>query len=238
MKTGCENCNLHRKGFFCGQDHQVLSDVLQNKIEKKFKRGQVILLEGQPARGLYCIKGGKIKIIKKFNDGKEAIIHIASVGDLIGHYSAFNDQTYSSSAVALEETHVCFIEKKFMLNTIKKHPKLALTLIKKFCEEITNNEKRFTSIIQRNVRERMAHLLVTLSEAFGIVEENGLRLDIKLTRDEMASMIGSVNESVIRCMTEFKDEELIEEDGKKIYIINEAKLKKFANYTAEDVILR
>ena len=90
-------------------------------------------------------------------------------------------------------------------------------------------EARSASLSQKNVRERLAELFLMLNKSYGVQELNRTKLDIKLTREEIASMVGTANETVIRFISEFKDEGLIEQDGKTIYILDEKKLLEYAN---------
>jgi len=225
----CESCNFVSKGFFCGLDPLALSGINENKVIHKIKKGKPICLEGTTSHGIFCIRSGKVKITKKTENGKESLLRIVTVGDLIGHYSLINNFTYKFSAIALEDTEACFIDKQMIVDALNTHSSLAMALIKKFSDEMHECDERFSSIVQRNVRERLAELLLNLSKSFGVQEDERIRLGVRLTRDEMGSMIGTVNETVTRFISEFKDEGLIEEEGKTIYIVNEDKLHEFAN---------
>lgn len=90
-------------------------------------------------------------------------------------------------------------------------------------------EARSTSMVQKNVCERLAELLLSLMKAYGVQEEGRWRLNIKLTREEIASIIGTANETVIRFISDFKHEGLIEQEGKTLYILDEKRLLQFAN---------
>lgn len=90
-------------------------------------------------------------------------------------------------------------------------------------------ENKLTSLHQKNVRERLAELLLSLKTTHGVKENGRWKIDLKLTREEMATMIGTANETLIRFMTEFKDAGIIEQEGKVIYIVNEEELLNWAN---------
>lgn len=225
----CSHCHSRTKGIFCELEELSLSEVSQNKIMNTFKKGHDIFLQGNPPFGLYCINSGKIKVTKTGNDGKEVIIRIAGPGDVLGHRSLFSQENYSATATTLEETTLCFIDKKFIFSAIKKEPTVALNLIQRLSREMGNAESKSASMSQKSVKERLAELLLTLETSYGVQEGSRTKLDIKLTREEMGSMIGTSVETVIRFMTELKEDGWIEQEGKTIYILDQQALVDCAN---------
>ena len=225
----CENCASKSKGIFCELEKVALADVSHNKVMNTYKKGHTIFYQGNPPFGLYCVNSGKIKISKIGNDGKESIIRIAHAGDVLGHRSLFSNENYTATATIIEDATICFIDKKYIYKSIQDQPSIALNLIQKLSREMGAAESMSASMSQKNVRERLAELFLMLKRTYGIEENGRTKLDIKLTREEIASMIGTANETVIRFISEFKEEGLIEQEGKTIFIIDEAKLLEFAN---------
>lgn len=227
--VSCENCAQKSKGIFCELEKLALEDVSKNKVMNTYKKGNTIFFQGNPPFGLYCINTGKIKISKVGNDGKESIIRIAQPGDVLGHRSLFSNENYSATATTLEDAAICFIDKKYIYKAIQEQPTIALQLIQKLSQEMGAAEAKSASMFQKNVRERLAELFLVLTKTYGVKEEGRTRLDIKLTREEIASMIGTASETVIRFISEFKEEGLIEQEGKTIFVLDEPKLVEFAN---------
>jgi len=227
--VNCENCSSRSKGIFCELENSAIKEVSENKVMNIYKKGHTIFHQGNPPFGLYCVNSGKIKISKIGNDGKESIIRIASEGDVLGHRSLFSDELYNATATILEDAAVCFIDRKFIYKAIQSHPAIAIQLIQKLSKEMGAAESMTASLSQKNVRERLAELFLMLKQSYGIKEQNRTRLDIKLTRDELAAMIGTASETVIRFISEFKDEGILEQEGKVIFIKDEEKLIEFAN---------
>lgn len=225
----CENCECKDRGIFCEIEGAVLSTVSAKKVMNRYKKGQTIFFEGNPPFGLYCINSGKIKVTKAGPDGKESIVRIAAAGDILGHRSLFSHENYTATATVMEDAAVCFLDKKFIYQLIEKEPSVALNVIQKLSLDMGAAEDRGAALSQKNVRERLAELLLNLNKTYGRTDENRRLLDIKLTREEMASMVGTANETIIRFISEFKEEGLITEEGKVIYILNETKLLEFAN---------
>jgi len=228
-KHNCENCISKAKGIFCHLEHEELSEVNNHKVVNIYKKGQVIFHQGNPPFGLYCIATGKIKVTKVGNDGKESIVRLATGGDVLGHRSLFSSENYSASATALEDTTICFLDKKFIIKAIQDQPSIALNIIQKMSREMGMAEAKSAAMFQKNVRERLAELLLSLGKTYGVKEAQGLKINIKLTREEIASMIGTASETVIRTISEFKDEGIIKQDGKIIYLLDEEALLDVAN---------
>ena len=135
-----------------------------------------------------------------------------------------------ATATALEDTKVCFLDKKFIMNVINDQPTVSMNIIEKLSADMGAAENKLSSLHQKNVRERLAELLLLLKESHGEKLEDGrTKIVIKLTREEMATMIGTANETLIRFISEFKEAGLIEQEGKIIIIKNEEELIEWAN---------
>lgn len=224
----CEACPSLGKGIFCDLEHSDLADLSEHKISNTYKKGQTLFVEGNPTFGIYCINKGNVKVTQLSSDGKESIIRIASPGDILGHRSLFTKKFYQASAKSIDETHVCFIDKDYILKLIKEKPEVAGNLIAKLSRDLGAAEHRISSFSQRNVRERLAELILLLKESHGEQTDKGIFINIKLTRDEMASIIGTAPETLIRFMSELKSLGFIEQDKKDIYIKDEEALLAFA----------
>lgn len=227
--SSCENCASRSEGIFCELSNSEVEEISHHKINNTYKKGQTLFIQGNHPFGIYCISKGNIKLTKTGPDGKETIVRIAQGGDILGHRSLFTDDNYTATATAMEDTEVCFIDKKFILKFIENNPTVALSVINKLSRDMGTAEKKLSSLHQKNVRERLAELILSLKVSHGVKENGMWKIDIKLTREEMATMIGTANETLIRFMTEFKDAGIIEQVGKTIFIKDEEELLNWAN---------
>ena len=132
----------------------------------------------------------------------------------------------------MEDTRACFIDKSFIIGLIKDEPSVALKVIEKLSKDMGAAEHRLNSMHTRNVRERLAELLLLLKESHGVVEGNRIKIDLRLTREEMSTMIGTAPETLIRFISEFKEAGLIEQEGKTIFVTNESKLLEWTGCPA------
>ena len=188
------------------------------------KRGKVIYAEGDSARGCYFVYSGVLKVFKTGLEGKEQIIRFAKPGDIIGFRSALSQEPACTSSKVIEDAIVCFIPSDTLTKLIQQNPEFSLELIKMTCKELGEANSYITDIAQKSVRERLAEVLMQLMETFGLAQDNTLQ--ISLTREELANMVGTATESVIRLLSEFKNDGLIEIKGRKIKIVDVRSLKK------------
>lgn len=228
--TKCEQCPSKGDGVFCELEEMELGELDKHKVINKYKKGQTLFVQGNHPFGIYCVSTGNIKVTKVGADGKESIVRICQGGDILGHRSLFTEEQYTATATAMEECEVCFIDKKFILKLISEKPSVSLSVINKLSKDMGSAETKLSSFHQKNVRERLAELLLVLRRTHGTKMEDGkVKLDIKLTREEMATMIGTANETLIRFISEFKEEGLIEQSGKTLIIAKEKELSEWAN---------
>lgn len=226
----CEDYPSRSSGVFCGLEGAELSEISQHKVTNLYKKGQTLFVQGNHPFGLYYISSGNIKVTKTSPDEKESIIRIITGRDVINHRSLFTEEYYKATATAMEDSRVCFLDKKFIMKVIQEQPSVSLNIINKLSRDIRAAENKVSSFHQKNVREKLAELLLLLKESHGETLENGkVKINIKLTHEEMATMIGTTNETLIRFISEFKNKSLITQEGKNIIIENEEILLDWAN---------
>ena len=167
-----------------------------------------------------------MKIYKTGVEGKDQIIRFAKVGDPIGYRSVVAGETACTSAEALTESSVCYVPADIIQNLFKKNSKFAQTLLSIVCKELGDANKFILNLAQKTVRERLAQVLLTLLETFEMDEEKRLR--IAMTREDLANMVGTATESVIRLLSEFKADKLIELQGRYIKLVDIPQLMKVA----------
>lgn len=201
--------------------------VLSEKNTIRYKRGANLYNEGSRINGFYCVSSGIIKIYKTGVDGKEQIIRFAKPGNILGFRSVVSNEPACTSAQAIEDSVTCYIPGDILISLIKSNGNFSIELMQLTCKELGEANSYITDIAQKTVRERLAEILVNLREEFGL--DNESNLGITLTREELANIVGTATESVIRLLSEFKQDNLIELNGRKIKIINTNGLKKTAN---------
>ncbi len=192
-----------------------------------YKRGTIIYSEGQRINGFYCVQKGIIKIYKTGFDGKEQIIRFAKKGDIMGFRSTVLRERACTTAKVLEDASIIIIHGDTVINFIKHNGNFALELLQIACKELGEANDYITDIAQKTVRERLAEVIIHLKKEFDL--DNEKYLQISLTREELANMVGTATESVIRLLSEFKQDGLIEIHGRRIKVLNEKALVKIGN---------
>lgn len=183
--------------------------------------------EGARPQGVYCVHRGKIKLYTLGTEGKEQIIRFVTKGDLIGYRSILSDEPISASATALEDTHACYIPKSSFFKVIEDNPKFSLNMLQLSCHELGEAGKMITSLAQKSVKERLAEILLILRTTFG--EDDDGYLNISLTREEIANMVGTATESVIRLISELRKDGFIDSKGKRIKVNDGSALREIAS---------
>lgn len=225
--ASCDECILRSNSIFKHLTPEEQEDVLEVKETNILKRGNVIYREGSRINGCYCINSGIIKIYKTGIDGKEQIIRFAKPGDLIGFRSVLSNELACTTAQVLDDSVICYIPGKTLINLVKTNGNFSMELMQLTCRELGEANTYITDIAQKTVRERLAEVLLHLKDTFGLDEENNLQ--IYLTREELANLVGTATESVIRLLSEFKSDRFIEITGRKIKLINLPALSKLSN---------
>lgn len=223
----CELCTLRHKTVFKHLTKEELDHITFEKGCNVYKRGNIIYHEGNRGNGIYCVNKGIIKLYKTGLDGKEQIIRFAKSGDIIGYRSILSNEPACTTAKAIEDAVLCFIPAKTLINMVKSNSDFSMELIKLSCKELGEANKFILDIAQKTVRERLAEVLLLLKETFGLDEYNILQ--VSLTREELANIVGTATESVIRLLSEFKTDRLIELNGRRIKLLDVKKLDKISH---------
>ena len=223
----CDKCALETGSIFKYLTPEEVEMINFQKDFRQYRRGDILYQEGNRISGFYCIHSGIIKVYKTGFDGKEQIIRFAKTGEIIAYRSVLSNEVACTSAKVIEDCKVCFIPSEILVSFIKTNPTYALELMKLACHELGEANSFITDIAQKTVRERLAEILLLLVNDFGLDSQNYLR--ISLTREELANIVGTATESVIRLLSEFKTDRLVELNGRKIKILDKKGLEKISN---------
>jgi CRP/FNR family transcriptional regulator, polysaccharide utilization system transcription regulator len=223
VERDCSVCLLKSSNCFAKLPLEDKAYISSFKSSTITKRGQIIFHEGRSPQGVYCLNDGKVKIYRLGSDGKEQVVRIVTPTSFFGLRALISGWNYSTSAVTLEDSVVCLIPKRQFLNITLKHPDVSHCLMVFLSSMLEDAESKLLSLAQKPVRERLAETLITLHQVFN---KNGGNNHINLSRSDLANIVGTAPECVIRLLSEFKDENLINITGRKISVLNFEELKK------------
>jgi len=226
-KPNDEECNLSGFQLFKKLTDSEFSQLNYEKSCSLYKKGSIIYREGSRLTGFYCVTRGIIKIFKTGMDGKEQIIRFAKRGEIIAYRSLLSQELACTTSKVIEEAVLCHIPYQTLIYLIQNNWEFSHHMLQIACKELREANDFITDIAQKTVRERLAEILLLLKDSFEL--DQAKTLQISLTREELANMIGTATESVIRLLSEFKQDKLIELQGRKIKLLNIPALTKVAN---------
>jgi CRP/FNR family transcriptional regulator, polysaccharide utilization system transcription regulator len=205
------------------EEFQNLSKSANTRM---FKKKDIIFSEGSYPNGMYLIANGKVKTAKANEDGKEIITAVHTDGAYIGYIALLEGAPYAESAVALEDTEMVFIPREDFNSLIFNNREIAKKFIKMLSNSLRENEERLLKLAYNSVRKRVAEALVMLNDRF---KKNNGTNPISISREDLSNIVGTATESVIRTLSDFKDEKLISINKGEITLLNEDKLAKMRN---------
>ena len=224
----CQNCKDRFSSIFCKADQCNLDLLSEAKVCSVYKKGQVIFHEGAYPFGVYCINDGKIKLSHSGDDGREQIVRLVKAGDIMEYKALLSNERYTATATALEDSSICFVPKDLFLNILQKDASLSFEMMRILSSELRKAELKITHLAQKPVRERLAETLLFIKETYGL-EADGHTLSVRLSREEIANLVGTATESAIRLLSEFKKDGMIELEGKKIRLLDMPEIIRTAN---------
>jgi CRP-like cAMP-binding protein len=201
-----------------------------HQSEQVYKKGEIIFREGAYPSGIFYLISGRAKKYRSDKDGKEQIIYVANTGELIGYHAILSEDRYPDSAAALEESAVAFIPKEDFLAVLQLSHILSRRLLKTLSHEFTVLVNGITLFAHRSVRERLALQLVVLREKYKVDFQPGMFVEINLSRDDLANLVGTARENVTRILSEFKEAGIVTTKGRRIIVQDIKKLVEIANY--------
>jgi len=222
-----EDVNLSQSPIFKHLTTEEIERVDNDKKINFYKKGIEIYHQGTRISGIYIVLKGVLKVYKEGIDGKEQIIRFAKPYDLIAFRSVLSGESACTTAKTLDDCTLAYIPQETLFFLVKHNGQFSLELLQLACRELGEANEYITDIAQKTVRERLAEILVHLKDSFGLDITNELQLS--LTREELANIVGTATESVIRLLSEFKADKYIEINGRKIKILNYNALRKIAN---------
>jgi CRP/FNR family transcriptional regulator len=227
----CDQCANTFEDFYSKLSLADYAVFMEHKKVVFKRRREIIFEEGKQAQGLYCIYEGKVKIFKNGLDGREQITRIAIKGEILGIKALLSGHPYSVSATALEPTTLCIISKNDFFYLTLRYPDFTKALVTCLAQLLQDAENKMISLAHKQVRVRLAETLILLNPNIGM-EKPDPPPYLNITRNDLANLIGTSTETLIRSLAEFKNSGMISIKGRKIFIEDASALKKIAQMTS------
>lgn len=205
----------------------ALKDLAEGNDINTFKKGELIYHEGNYPNKLFFIRKGKVKTFKSNDAGKELTIDLLNEGDFLGYTALIEVSKYKESAEAIEESELCIISKEDFELLMNNNMEVAKKFIQLLAKNVSEKEDQLLSLAYNSLRKRVADALLTLQEKYK--KESQDKFSINISREDLANIAGTATESLIRTLSDFKSEKLIEIKNGNIVIENEKKLASMIN---------
>jgi CRP/FNR family transcriptional regulator, cyclic AMP receptor protein len=182
-------------------------------------------MEGEPGEAVFIIQQGRVKISKSTADGREQILHMLKDGDIFAEVVLFDRGPYPATAEVVEDSTVCLLRSDDMEKILQNHPLLAVKLLRLMSKRLRQAQLLIRDLALQDAYGRLAGLLLRFARREGKNTKEGINLDLELTRQEIASMIGTSRETVARILSRFQKEGIVTLDKQRITILDEQRLR-------------
>ena len=222
---GCETCKLRAEGFLCHLMPTAMKDFESIKYSSNYPGAAMLFLENEPARGVFLLCSGQVKLSVSSSGGKTLILRIAKPGDILGLTATMSGNHYEASAETLHPCRIAFIRREDFLRFVGKHPEVYQVVIGQLSSQYSNAcEQLRTMGLASSAHEKLARLLLHWSME-GKQTTEGRQIKVPLTHEQIAECVGSTRETVTRTLSEFKSKHLVVFKGATMIIPNPAALE-------------
>jgi len=223
----CQGCRIRDQTVWASLGDDALDALAGERVASRYQKGDVIFHEGTPCTGLYNVCAGKVKLVRTGRAGRQTIVRFAGSGRTLAERDLFQaDGRHSATAEAMEDTVVCFLGKTVLMDHLKHYPDMMFDMVRRLADALTEAEQRVETLATQDARHRLAGFLSDMAREEGKPELEGTRIGLRLTREEIAEVIGATLETTIRLMSAFKKEGLLKDDNGHIVLLDLARLAR------------
>jgi CRP/FNR family transcriptional regulator len=224
--ANCVDCKLRRDGFFCSFEPEALKAFDALTFTNVYPPGALLFAEGQAPRGVFMLCHGKAKLSISSGDGKTLIVRIAQAGELLGLAGVMTGNSFKSTAETLESSQVNFVRRDEFLRFLDEHPEAWPNVARQLSIECEASEEHVRSLgLSHSATERLAHLILSWATERGKKTEEGTRVQVLMTQEDISQLIGTSRETVSRLMKELRLKRLISVKGSVLTVHNRAALE-------------
>ncbi len=193
-----------------------LDEIVNIAVTKNYKRGESIFFEGDPGDGFYMVASGKVKIFKTAFSGKEQILHIFGTGEPFGEVPVFHGQPFPANAMALEKTSLIFFPRKRFVELVYSMPALVMNMLAVLSMRLRRFATQIENLSLKEVPARLAGYLLYLADE----QESPDQVELEISKGQLASLLGTIPETLSRIFAKMSDEGLIKVEGKRISLVD------------------
>ncbi len=205
---------LENAALFAGLPQDQMEEIRRIAVSRRVKKGELIFSQGDSGNGFYIIGDGVVKVFTVSSEGKEQILHILSTGEPFGEVAAFTAQPFPAHAQALTDAELWFFPRSAFVGLVEKLPSLSLNMIALLCVRLHQFAAQVESLSLKAVPSRLAAYLVYLAREQGRRD----RVLLKISKGQLASLLGTIPETLSRVLGRLTEQGLIAVDGKSIHL--------------------
>ena len=206
--------------IFQDLEAEEVEALSRQALRKKSKTGQTLFLQGDPADGMFLIKGGRVKLSKVLEDGTELTLDIRKAGDFVGENMFSEEGHYPVSAYCLEDTLTCGFSRSQFEQLVLQHPKVGLQIIKNLSERISWLTRRVGSLAVTNIEDRLYRVLTSVAKEHGTMSPQGTVIQFPLTHEDLSFLTGAHRVSITRAMKALKAAGKIIHKDKRLILLD------------------
>ena len=222
----CVMCKWRQEGFFCNLDSTALKVFDSLAFTNVYPEGAVLFAEAQPVRGVFLVCRGSVKLSISAGDGKTLITHIAQQGEALGLSSAFTGNPYKSTAETLEPTQVNFLRRDDFMKFVREYEDACIKAARQLGQECESTSDHIRALgLSHSAAEKLANLLLSWANERGKASENGTRVQLLMTHEDISQLIGTSRETVTRLLKEFRNKDILAIRGSTLTILNKPALE-------------
>lgn len=218
---------LKKIPLFAYLDDEQLAEVEKAILERNYQKGRIIFMEDEPGEAVFFVKSGRIKITKQTKDGREHILHFINPGEVFAEVVMFGDGTYPATAEVVEDSTIGMIRNVDMERIIKSNPGIALGMLKIMARRLRISQQQLIELALLDTTRRAASMLLFLAGEQGVKTDKGIEIDISLTNQDLANLIGTSRETANRILNDFRRQKAISVQKSRVTILDKYKLKSW-----------
>lgn len=210
--------------LFKGLSEHQRDEIITITIDRHYKRGEFIFMEGDAADGFYIVADGQVKIFKTSMEGKEQILHIYGPGNPFGEVPVFSGSQFPANAQALVKSHILFLPRHAFVGLIARNPSLSMNMLAELSMRLRQFTIQIENLSLKEVPSRLASYLIYLANE----QDRSDPVTLTISKGQLASLLGTIPETLSRIFAKMSAQELIRVEGKEIYLLDTLGLEDLA----------
>ena len=225
IHNNCADCTVRTNHLFCNMSQPTLAAMDAVKFTSVYPKGSVLFVEGEAPRGVFVLCGGRVKLTTSSSEGRTLIVKVAEPGEVLGASATILGRSYEVSAETIEPSQLNFIRREDFLRLLSTHTEACLHTAQQLSEKYHAAQREIRSLgLSQTTGEKLARLVLDWCESDGDETPRGIRLQVLLTHEEIAQMIGTTRETVTRLLSDWRRKKVIEIKGSNFFVKEHAQL--------------